>query len=506
MDMDRQADEAWILSVQRKLYQWSQANPDDKWRDMWGWLTDIRTIRCAWRRVASNRGGRTAGVDGMTVGRIRAKWGEKRFLEGLQVELRLGAYRPSPSKRILIPKAGKPGQYRPLGIPTIKDRVVQGAAKLLLEPIFEAQFWHVSYGFRPGRSSHGALEYLRRATLPFKRDQDNRRSRLPYPWVIEGDIKSCFDQISHHHLMNRLRSRVGDRRVTRLVGRFLKAGVLAEDQFLRTDNGTPQGGIISPLLSNIVLSAIEERYERWTDHRTKLYPHRKIDGVTAARSARGSDRKAGRCIFLPVRYADDFILLVSGTREEALAEKSALAEFLRETTGLELSPEKTKVTALIEGFDFLGFSLGAYWNKCYGFGTRVQVPKHKVADLRHRIKQLTKRNTTLVSLEEKLQEINPILQGWANYYRYCAYACDVFTSLDWYVGDRIWRWLRYKRPKASAHELQASRGPSQLRCTRTVWRDGFTEQFLLAMTPSCRYRLAWMGTPEFAMSSGEPDA
>ncbi|WP_352509161.1 reverse transcriptase domain-containing protein [Mesorhizobium sp. M0048] len=411
MDMDRQADEAWILSVQRKLYQWSQANPDDKWRDMWGWLTDIRTIRCAWRRVASNRGGRTAGVDGRTVGRIRAKWGEERFLEGLQVELRLGAYRPSPSKRILIPKAGKPGQHRPLGIPTIKDRVVQGAAKLLLEPIFEAQFWHVSYGFRPGRSSHGALEYLRRATLPFKRDQDNRRSRLPYPWVIEGDIKSCFDQISHHQLMNRLRSRVGDRRVTRLVGRFLKAGVLAEDQFLRTDNGTPQGGIISPLLSNIVLSAIEERYERWTDHRTKLYPHRKIDGVTAARSARGSDRKAGRCIFLPVRYADDFILLVSGTREEALAEKSALAEYLRETTGLELSPEKTKVTALIEGFDFLGFRLGAHWNKCYGFGTRVQVPKHKVADLRHRIKQLTKRNTTLVSLEEKLQEINPILRG-----------------------------------------------------------------------------------------------
>nr|WP_292277929.1 group II intron maturase-specific domain-containing protein [Mesorhizobium sp.] len=279
-----------------------------------------------------------------------------------------------------------------------------------------------------------------------------------------------------------------------------------DHQFLRTDNGTPQGGIISPLLSNIVLSAIEERYERWTDHRTKLYPHRKIDGVTAARSARGSDRKAGRCIFLPVRYADDFILLVSGTREEALAEKSALAEYLRETTGLELSPEKTKVTALIEGFDFLGFRLGAYWNKCYGFGTRVQVPKHKVADLRHRIKQLTKRNTTLVSLEEKLQEINPILRGWANYYRYCAYACDVFTSLDWYVGDRIWRWLRYKRPKASAHELQASRGPSQLRCTRTVWRDGFSEQFLLAMTPSCRYRLAWMGTPEFAMSSGEPDA
>ena len=505
MDTDRQADEDWILDVQRKLYQWSQANPGDQWRDMWGWLTDIRTLRCAWRRVASNRGARTAGVDGMTVGRIRAKRGEQRFLEGLQAELRSGTYRPSPSRRILIPKAGKPGKFRPLGIPTIKDRALQGAVKILLEPIFEAQFWHVSYGFRPGRSSHGALEYLRRTALPHKRDQDNRRSRLPYPWVIEGDIKSCFDQISHHHLMDRLRARVADRRVTRLVGLFLKAGVLAEDQFLRTDNGTPQGGIVSPLLSNIVLSAIEERYERWTYHRTKLHPHRKRNGVVAAAGARRTDREAGRCVFLPVRYADDFILLVSGTKEEALAEKSALADYLRETTGLELSPEKTKVTALKDGFEFLGFHFGAHWNKRYGFGTRVQIPKAKAADLRHRVKQLTRHNTH-VSLDEKLQEINSILRGWANYYRYCAYAGDVFTSLDWYIGDRLWHWLRYKRPKASAHELLASRGPSQLRRARKIWRDGSTEQFLLSSTPVRRYRLNWMGTPEFAMSSGEPDA
>src|ERR1035437_8347104 len=141
MDMDRQADEAWIVSVQSKLYQWSQANPGDQWRHMWSWLTDIRTLRCAWQCTASNRGARTAGVDGITVGHTRANKGEQRFLEMLQVELRSGAYRPSPSRRILIPKAGKPGQFRPLGIPTIKDRVAQGAVKLLLEPIFEAQFW-----------------------------------------------------------------------------------------------------------------------------------------------------------------------------------------------------------------------------------------------------------------------------------------------------------------------------------------------------------------------------
>src|SRR5690606_21220670 len=321
---------------------------------MWGWITDLRTLHHAWRRVSSNKGGRTAGVDGMTVGRIR-KQGELRYIKGLQDELRSGAYRPSPAKRKLIPKAGKPGQFRPLGIPTVKDRVVQSAIKTLLEPIFEAQFWRVSYGFRPGRSTHGALENIRATIQPRKRDAAGHRTRLPYPWIIEGDIKGCFDNINHHLLMDRVRARVADRRVTRLIGQFLKVGVMSEDQFFRTEAGTPQGGIISPLLANIALSAIEERYERWVEHRTKIRAHRKGDGVAAGRGARLRDANAGSCVFYPVRYADDFVVMVSGTREDAIAEKSALAEYLRHTIGLELSPEKTKVTAVTDGFEFLGF-------------------------------------------------------------------------------------------------------------------------------------------------------
>ena len=262
MDMDYQADEVWVLGVQRRLYQQSKANPEETWRDLWGWLTDARMIRHAWRRVSTNKGKRSAGVDGITVDRVRRRIGEQAFLEGIREELRSGAYRPSPSRRKLIPKAGKPGQFRPLGIPTVKDRVVQGAVKAVLEPIFEAQFWPVSYGFRPGKSTHGALEHIRQSLQPRKRDEDSRRHQMPYNWIIEGDIKGCFDNINHHHLMDRLRASVADRRVTGLVGQFLKSGVLAEDQFLRTDNGTPQGGIISPLLANIALSAIEERYER----------------------------------------------------------------------------------------------------------------------------------------------------------------------------------------------------------------------------------------------------
>ena len=506
MDTDLWADEAWILGVQRKLYQWSQAHPNDVWRDLWGWLTDPRILRHAWRRVASNRGARSAGVDGVTAESIRKKDGEQRFLDRLRSELRSGAYLPSPSRRKLIPKAGKPGQFRPLGIPTVKDRVVQGAIKILLEPIFEAQFWHVSYGFRPGRSTHAALEYIRRAALPHKRAKDGRRDGMPYTWVIEGDIKGCFDNINHHHLMNRLRARVADQRVTRLVGQFLKAGVLAEQQFFRTDDGTPQGGIVSPLLANIALSAIEERYERWTYQTAKARADNPKRGMIAARNARMWDRSAGRCVFLPIRYADDFVVLVSGTQEEAIAEKSALAEYLRQTTGLELSPEKTKVTAMSDGFEFLGFHFTMRWDKRYGYGPRVEIPKAKAADLRHKVKQLTTRDTLLVSLGVKLQELNLILRGWANYYRYCAHAGRVFSGLDWYIRDRLWRWLRKKRPKAGAHDIQGALLPSRMRPTRRVWQEGRVEQYMLTFTPVCRYRLAWMRTPDFAMSSGELDA
>lgn len=330
-----------------------------------------------------------------------------------------------------------------------------------------------------------------------------RHHPFPYPWIIEGDIKGCFDNINHHHLMDRIRLRVADRRVTRLIGQFLKVGVLAEDQFLRTDAGTPQGGIISPLLANVALSAIEER---WVEHRTKIRAHRQGDGVAAARGARQRDDRAGLCVCYPVRYADDFVVMVSGTREDAIAEKSALAEYLRRTTGLELSPEKTRVTAVTEGFEFLGFHVTMRWDKRYGYGPRVEIPKAKAADLRRKVKLCTTRNTTR-SLGGTLQEINPILRGWANYYRYCARAGRVFTGLDWYIGKRLWIWLRRKRPKAHGrdilrdHHLRSLRRP-----TRRLWREGHVEQHMLAWTPVCRYRYSWMGTPDFAMSSGEPDA
>ena len=242
VDSDHQADEAWLLDVQKKLYQWSRTHPDDVYRESWNWVTDPRNLRCAWRTVASKKGKRTPGIDGVTVGQIRRTTGEAVWLAGIRKDLRNGIFRPSPSRRRLIPKSGRPGEFRPLGIPTVVDRVVQCAVKQILEPLFEAQFWHVSYGFRPGRNCHGALEHIRMTIRPRATAEDGKRHSPPYQWVIEGDIKGCFDNIDHHALMQRVRRRVADRKVTRLVVRFLEGWGSRGRQLLENPCRNPARG------------------------------------------------------------------------------------------------------------------------------------------------------------------------------------------------------------------------------------------------------------------------
>jgi group II intron reverse transcriptase/maturase len=457
VDSGYQEENSWLLSVQRRLYQWSREHPNDSYRELWNLVTDIRNLRCAWRTIASNKGRQTAGIDGDTVGSIRRDEGIDRFLERTRHGLRMGHYTPSPVRRKWIPKRGKPGKLRPLGIPTVQDRVIQCAIKQIMEPIFEARFWHVSYGFRPGRACHGALEHIRMCLMPKRKAGDAKKHDTPYQWVIEGDIKGCFDNIDHHQLMERVRKGVSDHKVNRLIVRFLKAGILNDGQYSPTLQGTPQGGVLSPLLANIALGAIEERYERWTNKMSKRFSHRKSDGPTAAAAARRTDRNRGIAVFFPIRYADDFVILVSGTRADAEAEKEKLATHLHEQLGLELSEEKTNVTSVFDGFEFLGQRVRMRWDARFGNHVRIEIPKHKSDDLRYTVKKLTKRNRNRFSLEEQLREINPILLGWANYFRFCYGAKAVLSQLDWYTDDRLWRWMRGKYPKASNRWLMAQR-------------------------------------------------
>jgi RNA-directed DNA polymerase len=447
------SDKDWLLSEQRKLYARSYENPDYVFRKLWGLMTDLRNLRLAFGRVARNRGRRTAGVDGFTVRSVVAK-GVDAFVDEVRKELRSGAFRPSPVRRVLIPKPEQPGKFRPLGIPTVKDRVVQAAMKNILEPIFEADFYPCSYGFRPGRSAHAALEELRKLLLPLRVETGagaGTEIRFPYQWAIEGDIKGCFDNIDHHGLMERVRRRVGDAKVNRLVVAFLKAGVMAEKQFVRNNVGTPQGGILSPLLANIALSVIDERYERHVWPRrtpTLLHDRRKV--LVRARSNRTHDKRAGNIVLFPVRYADDFIILVgaphgSGQPERAhtvaLAEKAALAKVLQETLNLELSDAKTAVTPVTSPMRFLGHHVRVQRSPIYGWCSKCVIPKDRSKRLRSLVRRHFARDTQCASLDKRLGLLNPMLRGWSTYYRHTWGAKRVFANLDRHVWWTIRRWL-----------------------------------------------------------------
>ncbi len=239
---------------------------------------------------------------------------------------------PLPVRERMIPKPGTT-KRRMLGIPTARDRTVQAALKLALEPIFEADFQPCSYGFRPGRRAHDALAEI------------HHLATRSYEWVLEGDIKACFDEISHVGLQDRVRRRVGDKRVLGLVKAFLKAGILGEDGVERdTVTGTPQGGILSPLLANIALSVLDDHFIKEWEANSGTYTDRR------------RRRRHGLANYRIIRYADDFVVMVSGDRGHAEALRDEVAAVLA-PMGLRLSEEKTTVCHIDQGFDFLGYRI-----------------------------------------------------------------------------------------------------------------------------------------------------
>jgi group II intron reverse transcriptase/maturase len=517
-------DRHWLLNAQRKLHAQSRENPSYVFEKLWGLVTDPRNLRVALARVGRNRGSRTPGIDGITVRRVHAR-GITRFVDELRKELRSGAYAPRPVRRVMIPKAGKPGQFRPLGIPTVKDRVVQAAVKNVMEPIFEADFYPVSYGFRPGKSVHGAIAHLKALMLP-RRAAVTRglADRLPYSWAIEGDIKGCFDNIDHHALMERVRRRIGDRKLSRLVLAFLKSGVLAEAQFLRTESGTPQGGILSPLLANIALAAIEERYERYAWPRgtarregrggRKCVPLTDPDLIAKRAGAnRARDKQDGRAVFMPIRYADDFIILVSappdaagndGGQTTAEQEKATLAAALERELGLQLSAEKTLITPVTSSIRFLGHHLKV---RRSAFRKRQHptavIPKERTTRLRRAIHAIFGAGTHRYSLENRLKAVNPVLRGWANFYRHAWGAKRVFTAVDHYPWLTIRSWLKRKHQKTPMRTLNQLYGWRKPRGRMVRWRDGTTVPFPLATVRVRPFRLGWQKTPDFASTSME---
>ena len=320
-----------VLEIQAKLHRWAVDDPHRRFDDLFNLVADPGFLLVAWVRVRGNKGAKTAGVDGHTAASVQAR-GIGEFLGALRDSLKDRSFSPLPSRERLIPKPGT-AKRRRLGISTIRDRVVQASLKLVLEPVFEADFLPCSYGFRPGHRVHDAVAEVRHLTSH------------SYEWIVEGDIKACFDEISHVGLMDRVRARVGDKRVLALVKAFLKAGILTEDGALKdTDTGTPQGSILSPLLSNVALSVLDEHFARAPG------------GPASTPWGRAKRRRLGLPNYRLVRYADDWTIMVAGTRDDALALREEAAQVLSRI-GLRLSEEKTLITHIDEGLDFLGWHI-----------------------------------------------------------------------------------------------------------------------------------------------------
>lgn len=410
-----------VRRMQIKMHRWAGEDSSRRFGDLFNLVYDPAFLVHAWERVSGNVGARTPGVDRATVAWIETWIGVEAFLNHIRGLLKSGEFRPVEVRQVMIPK-GKSGKLRKLGIPTVADRVVQASLKAVLEPIFEADFKPCSYGFRPNRRAHDAIAEIHYFT-------SNPRN---YQWVLEADIRACFDEIDHTALMDRLRVRVKDKRICSLVKAFLKSGVMTTTgDREETPAGTPQGGILSPLLANIALSALDDYFDQqW----------RQEMGTTGQRRKR---TKHGLGKWRLIRFADDFVLVVSGQRHHAEMLREQVTAVLA-PLGLRLAPEKTRVVHIDEGFDFLSFHIRRRrkpgTSKYYVYTT----PSEKaVQAIKDKVKVRTHRSTRHMGLDELLTSLNRVLRGWANYFRY-AVSKAVFNAVDSLAWGRIMRWIRAK--------------------------------------------------------------
>lgn len=390
-----------VRVFQRKIYLSAKADKKRKFGVLYDKIYRKDILRVAWYYVKENKG--SAGIDDLTIKEIEAL-GVQEFLNDIADQLRKKTYQPKAVKRVYIPKAN--GQKRPLGIPTVRDRVVQTAVKLVIEPIFEADFQDFSYGFRPKRSANQAIKEI------------YKYLNFGCEWVIDADLKGYFDTIPHDKLLLLVKERVTDKAIIKLLSLWLEAGIMEENQIRMNLLGTPQGGVISPLLANIYLNALD-RY--WTNNQ---FWGRRHDAHL-------------------VRYADDFVILCSRNPEQYYDYAKRRIQKL----GLTLNEDKTRIVHAREGFDFLGYTIRK--SKSYKTGkykTYYYPSKKSMKSIKSRVKEVIRYGQPL-DLPEVVERLNPILRGWGNYFK-TGNSKKHFKSIDNYVAYNLTIMLRKKYKKS----------------------------------------------------------
>ena len=395
-----------VRKLQNKLYLTAKKCSSRRFHALYDKVFRDDVLYEAWKRVKANKG--SSGIDGITIEDIEAK-GVNCYLTGIQSELKSGTYRPLPVRRVMIPKSD--GSQRPLGIPCVKDRIVQMATKITIEPVFEADFKGCSYGFRPKRSAKQALEVVRRAC--------NNKGY----YVVDADIEKFFDNVNQDKLMTLIEMRISDRRILKLIRQWLKSGVLYGNILEISELGTSQGSVISPLLANVYLNTLDRLWEKY--------------GLTHG---------------ILVRYADDTVIICKNKKSANHA--LALLQYIMGKLDLKLHPVKTKIVCMWdgkEGFDFLGMHhrrmttetrQGSKFQETYQYPSRKAMKKMKTA-----IKSSVNSRSLLVAREDDLiKNLNPKIAGWKNYYT-TKTSDKWMQALDWYIICTFTRWYNKKHQR-----------------------------------------------------------
>jgi group II intron reverse transcriptase/maturase len=404
-----------IDEVQRRLWEQSHAhkqnresgtplfptNPyDGRVRHLMDLMHNPTWIAAACERVLKRSRGKAPGVDGVQVSDFEKSVAN--HLEQLRLELKRDTYRPQPLRRVKIPKAN--GKMRQLGIPCLRDKVVQEAIRMALEPVFEVEFHDSSYGFRPNRSTHHAVAQCGLAALH------------GFTWIIEGDVKSCFDEISHDAILRCIREKVMDNKFLNLIDRLLKAGVQIDGTVHPTVKGVPQGGVASPLLANVVLNKLD-----WFLHSKEFHGRAGI---------RRWDHSLPNIRF--VRYADDWcVFLTRCDRQYAERLRDEIRDFLRETCGLELSAEKTRTTHVRDGYDFLGFNVSIGVGKSGELVPKIRVGRKALTHLQTRLGEALRYRPMQESISVRLSRGSAVIRGWSNYFKIAHNFSKVAHGLDY---------------------------------------------------------------------------
>lgn len=439
-----------VTEEMKHLHKLAGQNPSKRFVNLWKNLISVEWLAQAWEQIRRNRGSQTAGIDKMTDEKI-----DLELIHKLAEKLKQGTYRPKPVRRVLIPKTN--GKTRPLGIPTLEDRIVQQSLRMLLEPIFEADFRYCSHGFRQGLSCQTAI-------------RDVVRHYSNSSWIIEGDIKGCFDNIPHGKLIERISRRVADERILQLCWQFLRAGYLEQWNYHRTYSGTPQGGIISPLFANIFLHQLDEFLEdelsanilqtkqeinsrrnpeyrklenKITQLRRKLKAEKELDGRTVVQELRELERERRKIPYFDkekrhpgkiwyVRYADDFVILVAGNKEETEGIKEQIKTKLSDI-GLTLSEEKTRLTHWSQPVHFLGYQIqGKQRARQVGIKAILSIPREKQQQITERIQMVC--GYYHIPEIDVMAQVSAMFRGWSNYYKYANQPQRVFNK----IGSLMW--------------------------------------------------------------------